>query len=498
MAFAPAAAGATQGSRFLIRFAGVPEGVRMLLPDVIVGSSGMAPTRSGGFGRAPDPGLISPFGGSQLVLIRVLDAEINGQGGRLAANPAAAQAPGVVRAAAFSRGTPYAVYEVVSADPARAESAEIPAWVAVPPRFDTPHGESIVRPTVLLAPVSENDGPHPAAPVPRFKPVSPAADCSLAGDCNAAWFPRMRLVEPSPLNFSAAAGSGIQIGNAGIRNDGGGLLEWRVSTRVKQGSNWLTADPGSGVQNGGVRYDINPGGLEPGDYQGELVFEQIAPPTGRRDERIYPLALKVTPKPVNPPVTPPWPPTTPDTPAPVITGVTTGPARLPSPFAPGALINVAGANFGEGAVVGAAGLAAQVVAATPVELSAVLPDELPPGDTPLVVRSSGKTSAPWVIKLAPAAPVLLFALNEGGDRNGESAQAGRGEALDLYLTGVRADTAVDVRLHDRALAAKAEDGGLAGVRMVRIRIPADLPAMRTSISVAAQGSASHPLDVWIR
>lgn len=502
-AFVEAAGAAAQGTRFLIRFAGVPEGVRMVLPDVVIGSSGMAPTRSGAFGRFPDTGLPSPFGGAQLLLLRVLDAEINGQGGRLAANPAAlGPSMGVVRAAAFSRGTPYAVYEVVSADAARIESAEIPAWVAVPPAFDTPRGESIVRPTVVLAPLSENDGAHPTAPVPRYKPVTPAADCSLASDCDASWFPRMRLVEPSPLSFTAEAGGGIQIGNAGIRNDGGGLLEWRVSTRVRQGSSWLTVDPGSGVQNGGVRYDINPGQLEPGDYQGELVFEHIAPPNGRRDERVFALALKVTPKSANPPVTPPVTPPPPEVPAPVITGVTAGPARLSPPFAPGTLVIVAGTNFGEQPGVTVGGLLAQVVTVSAVELGVVLPERLDAGTAALVVQSGERSSAPWMVEIVPAAPILLFALNGDGERNAESAPAARGQPVDLYLTGLRVGVAVEVRLHDRVLTAAVEEGGMAGVRVVRITVPADLPAMQTTVSVtaqgAAQGAASHPLDLWIR
>ncbi len=152
-AFSAASAAASLGTRFLVRFAGVPEGVRMLAPDVVIGSTGMVPTRSGGFGSAPSAGLSSPMGSQQLVLVRVIDAEINGQGGRLAANPGTpGEALGRLRAAAFSRGTPYVVYEVTGSDPARVESVEIPAWVAVPPRFDTPYGESVVRATVLLAP----------------------------------------------------------------------------------------------------------------------------------------------------------------------------------------------------------------------------------------------------------------------------------------------------------------------------------------------------------
>lgn len=495
-----------QGTRILVRFSGVPDGVRMLLPDVVAGANALVPTRSGGFGRPAGPGLLSPFAGAQLLLIRIVDSEINGQGGRYAVNPPAAhQSFGQLRDASFSRGTPYAVFEVASSDPSRLESAEIPAWVAVPPRFDTPFGESVVQPTVALAPVSEVEGTHATAPIPRFRPLNPIPDCDLIGDCSAAWFPKMRINAPSPLNFTAAAGGGVQIGYGGIVNDGGGLLQWRVTARTRQGAGWLQVDPTTGVQNGGVRYDLNPLNLEPGEYTGDLVFEHIAPPTGRKDERVFEIRLNVTPRqtpPVTPPVTPPPGPTPdpqpPAAPPPIITGVSAGPAYLGPPFAPGSLVTIQGSGFSGLVEVTAAALPVRIVTASGTELSAVLPDDLSGARAALIVRVDGRASAAWILDVVPSAPVLLFALNQNGDRNAESAPAAAGELLDLYMTGVRAGSSVEVRVHDRVLSVTVEDGGLQGVRLVRVRIPADLPAMQTSAILSAAGAVSHPLDVWLR
>lgn len=480
------------GTRFVIRFAGVPEGVRMLLPDAVAGSSSMFPTRSGVFGRAADTGGLTLDGAPQLLLVRVLGAQINGQGGL-----AATSGFGALRAAETGRGTPYAVYEVISADAARMESAEMPAWVAVPPGFDSPNGESVVRPTVLLAPVSESEGAHPSAPVPRYKPVSPAADCEVVGDCAAPWFPKMRIVEPSPLNFTAVEGSGLQVGRAGINNDGGGLLEWRVWVRAPAGSTWLSNAYGSGAQNGGIQYDVNPAGLSPGDYEAQLVFEQVAPPTGRRDERVYTVRLKVTPAPVTPPpVTPPVKP--PTAPAPQITSVTTGPARLGPPFAAGSLIQVTGADFGERPEASVAGVAAQVVMAASGEMGVVLPEGLPAGRHPLVVRSGEVSSAAWMIEVAPAAPVLLFALNEDGEPNSEAAPAARGGLIHLYATGLPVGATAGATIHDRGVDTTVEAGGMPGVRLILIQVPSDLPAMKTAAAVTFGGVVSHPLDLWIR
>lgn len=481
------------GTRFLIRFAGVPEGVRMLLPDVVAGSSSMFPTRSGAFGRAADAGGLTLDGAPQLLLVRVMGAQINGQGGL-----AASSVFGALRAAETDRGTPYAVYEVASADAARMESAEIPAWVAVPPGFDTPYGESIVRPTVLRAPVSESEGAHPSAPVPRYKPVSPAADCEVVGDCAAPWFPKMRIVEPSPLNFTAVAGSGLQIGRAGINNDGGGLLEWRVWVRAPAGSAWLTNTYGTGVQNGGIQYDVNPAGLSPGDYEAQIVFEQVAPPTGRRDERAYTVRLRVTPRPVTPPpVTPPVKPP-PAAPAPQITNVTAGPARLGPPFAAGSLIQVTGTSFGERPEASVAGMAAQVVTALGGEMSVVLPEALPAGRHPLVVKSGEVSSAAWMIEIVPAAPVLLFALNEDGEPNSEAAPAARSGLIHLYATGLPLGATAGAAIHDRAVNTTVEEGGMPGVRLILMQVPSDLPAMKTTAVVSLGGVVSHPLDIWIR
>lgn len=482
------------GTRFLLRFAGVPEGVRMLLPDVVAGSSSMFPTRSGAFGQAADAGGLTLDGAPQLLLFRVMGAQINGQGGL-----AAPSAFGTLSAAETDRGTPYAVYEVASADAARMESAEIPAWVAVPPGFDTPYGESIVRPTVVLAPVSESEGAHPSAPVPRYKPVNPAADCELVGDCAAPWFPRMRLVEPSPLNFTAAAGGGLQVGRAGINNDGGGLLEWRVSVRAPAGSAWLTNTHGTGVQNGGIQYDVNPAGLSPGNYEAQLVFEQVAPPTGRRDERTYTVRLKVTPGPATPPpVTPPVKPPPAAAPAPRITSVTAGPVRLGPPFAAGSLIQVTGTDFGERPEASVAGMAAQVIAAPGGELSVALPEALPAGRHPLVVRSGEVSSAAWMIEIVPVAPVLLFALNEDGKPNSEAVPAARGGFIHLYATGLPVGATAGVTIHDRGADTAVEEGGMPGVRLILVQVPADLPPMKTTAVVSLGGFASHPLDLWIR
>ncbi|NWF85296.1 MAG: hypothetical protein HXY18_15890 [Bryobacteraceae bacterium] len=481
------------GTRFLIRFAGVPEGVRMLLPDVVAGSSGMFPTRSGVFGRAADAGGQTIDGSPQLLLVRVMGAQINGEGGL-----AAASGFGALRAAETGRGTPYGVYEVVSADAARMESAEIPAWVAVPPGFDTPFGESIVRPTVLLAPVSESEGAHPTAPVPRYKPVSPAADCEIVGDCTALWFPRMRIVEPSPLNFTAVAGGGLQIGRAGVNNDGGGLLEWRVGVRAPAGFTWLSNSDGTGVQNGGIQYDVNPAGLSPGDYEAQLVFEQIAPPTGRRDERAYTVRLKVTPAPVTPPpVTPPVKPP-PTAPAPQIESVTIGPARLGPPFAAGSLIQVTGTFFGERPEANVAGVAAQVVTAAGGVIGVILPETLPAGRHPLVVRSGEVSSAAWMIEVVPSAPVLLFALNEDGAPNSADAPAARGGLIHLYATGLPVGATAGAMIHDRGVDTTVEEGGKPGVRLILIQVPSDLPAMKTTAAVTIGGVVSHPLDIWIR
>lgn len=489
------------GRRFLIRFAGVPDGVRMLVPDVVAGSSSMFPTRSGAFGRAPDPGGLSLDSAPQLLLARVFDAQINGEGGRLAVSLArVAGAFGVLHAAGEGRGVLYAVYEVLSGDAGRLETVEIPAWVAVPPRFDTPMGESIVRPTVVLAPLSEHEGAHPAAPVPRFKPVSPAADCESVGDCAAAWFPRMRIAGPAPLSFTAAAGSDLQIGRAGIDNEGGGLLEWRVWTRSPLGSGWLSSAYWSGVQNGGIQYDVNPTGLTPGEYESELVFEQVAPPTGRKDERVFPVRLKVTPAQVTPPVTPPVvPPVVPvPAPTPQVTGVTIGPARLGPPFARGALINVTGAFFGERPTVVVGGLEAQVISVAAGELGVVLPESLPAGSHALTVRSEGATSAAWMIEAVPEAPVLLFGLNEDGEPNAEAAPATRGRILSLYCTGAPIGATIAVTVHDRRFDTTAADGRMAGVRLIPVQVPADLPAMKTSATLSAGAATSHPLDIWIR
>lgn len=132
------------------------------------------------------------------------------------------------------------------------------------------------------------------------------------------------------------------------------------------------------------------------------------------------------------------------------------------------------------------------------ELGVVLPESLPAGSHALTVRSEGATSAAWMIEAVPEAPVLLFGLNEDGEPNAEAAPATRGRILSLYCTGAPIGATIAVTVHDRRFDTTAADGRMAGVRLIPVQVPADLPAMKTSATLSAGAATSHPLDIWIR
>ncbi len=69
------------GTRFLVRYTGLPGGVHLFVPDVIAGSSATEPTSAGDLGLAQAGGKYTPVLTGSLLLARVPDANERGVGG---------------------------------------------------------------------------------------------------------------------------------------------------------------------------------------------------------------------------------------------------------------------------------------------------------------------------------------------------------------------------------------------------------------------------------
>lgn len=495
-AFAPKSTGAPNGVRILVKFEGVVKQAMIYIPDAIAGSTAKTPTSAGDMGLAVSPGEFESGPASSLLLTRVRGADITGSGGELVFAPKPGlNTLGSLGAAEYDPDTEmhYAVYEVLDAAIGSRETCQFPAFVVLPPEYRS--GGPLVRPSVLMAPISPVRGVSTNAPVPRFVPLTLQNDCSLLNDCAAAYFPRITGYAESPLTFFAPAGSHHQIGYVLVRNAGGGILEWRVSVRYRNGAGWVRFFPPAGIERASIRFDVLPADLAPGTYEADLVITGLA----NAGEMFYPITLHVTAAP--PPALPP----------PVITGVFNAANRIPSPLAPGSLAVVLGMEFGANARVTVAGVPARVLDASTdtlwIEIPAALPDA---PQASVIVDVDARLSVPYQFDLLPVSPAVARAINPGGTVNSEAAPVTAGGVLALEVTGIRlAEMPVWLRLHDREITefapAPPDAVNPAGVDVIRFTVPADLPTMKTALTICGQPAGkpemrrcSHPFDVHLQ
>jgi len=89
------------------------------------------------------------------------------------------------------------------------------------------------------------------------------------------------LLSQSGLTFTAvAAGGGVPPQTFGVLNTGHGVMDWSASTNTISGdTNWLSVSPSTGSTDADslsipiVTVSVDPNGLAPGDYYGQVVVE---------------------------------------------------------------------------------------------------------------------------------------------------------------------------------------------------------------------------------
>jgi len=495
-AFAPKSTGAPNGVRILVKFTGVVKQAAIYVPDAIAGSTAKTPTSAGDMGLAVSPGEYETGTASSLILSRVRGADLTGSGGELVFTPQPGlNGLGSLGTAEYDADADvrYAVYEVVDSVIGSRETFQFPAFIVLPPEYRA--GGPLVRPEVVLAPVSSERGFSATAPVPRFLPTELQNDCPLFDDCAANYFPRITAYAESPTAFWAPSGSHPQTGYILVSNAGGGILEWRVSVRYRTGSDWIRFFPPAGIQRASIRFDVLPENLLPGVYEADLVL------TGQANagELLLPILLNVTAPP--PPIQPP----------PAVAAVFNAANRIPGPLAPASLAVVLGSQFAESAKVTVAGVPAAVLSASAdtllIEIPAVLPDA-PQGA--VIVDVDSRLSSPHQIELVPVAPAVFRAVNPDDTVNSAGAPVVTGQVLALHITGIRsAETPLWLRLHDREIeefaAAPPNAVNPVGIDVVRFTVPSGLPTMQTALTICGQPAGkpelrrcSHPFDVFLQ
>ena len=493
-AFVPRKGTSTNGTRIMIRLSGVPEGAKIIAPDAIAGSTAFYQTQSGDMGSYAVGGLYGFTTTGSLLFSRIRLTQPDGSGGFPAFYPnyVGAQSLAAVSEADVANGVPYLVYETMDANPSQRESAQIPIWILLPSdKFVTP---SVVRQTLTLAPLSNEAGSVPGAPIPRYRAASIATDCVVLSDCAAPYFPKMAVTPPNVTEYTAPAGSVPINAYFLLDNSGSSLLEWRVAARYKGTTGgWLTVSPESGFNKATIRYDLLPAALTPGRYEGEIVVQQVGSPTGINSEVVIPVILNVT-KALPPPI-----------PLPSITSIVDAANRWSMPEAPGSLVVITGLNFGDNTSITIGGKLARIVLSAATEMLVEVPLGLPTGRTDVIPANSGRPGPATAIDIVPVAPSTLFVLNSDDEQNSEARPAGAGKPLQVFMTGIRgAAQPLSIKIHDRYLDAEFQATDQPGDDLVKFIVPEDFPTMPSVVVVCAvpagggDGACSHPKDIWVK
>lgn len=481
------------GTRLMVRYSEVPEGVRLFVPDVVAGSDAAAATAGGDLGGTQSGGE-HETGSGALLLARVLSPNADGSGGTLAYVPGL-EGSGTVsfdgaREVAISGGAGMVVYEVVDSSPTRMQSAQFPTFVAATGCCGL---QGLIRQAVTYAPLSSAPAASMEAPVPRFAAVEPPSDCPALGDCDSSFFPRLR-VNAVDLDFAAPAGGvPARHGYVAVNNTAGGLMSWTAAVAFQSGEDWLTLNPASGFNNRSVFAHASARNLAPGTYRATITID-AGPLTGS-------VALPVTFT-VGDTAPPPGP-------APSIGAIVNAADFETTAVVAGSLATIVGTNLaGESVTVAFDGIEAGLLYTSGGQINLLVPAALAgKSSAAVVVTVDGVSSAPATATLAAAAPGVFAngILNQDNSPNGLANPAAPGSVLQIWLTGMAApqrwfNTAVTVKIHDRGNLVPLYAGeapGIGGVQQVNVAVPGDLPAMTTDLVVCAGGACSRPVRVTL-
>jgi uncharacterized protein (TIGR03437 family) len=479
-AFQPIDPTSDTGTRILITYSNFPSGAAIYVPDAVAGSSAAQPTAGGDLGVPAAVGEYLPGSGT-LLLVRVLNADSSGAGGTLASLPPPNGAGLLVldpaNAVSLSNGAGYAVYEVVDANAAAQESAQIPSFFGILP--NTP--PTVANLSVAPAPVSTVTAASATDPIPRFAAVQPPSDCTALGDCSASYFPQLQVTAPSLQLTAVSGGKRVSGGFIQVANTSGGVLDWQATVAYTNGSGWLILGAASGFNNYSVEVVADPKSLAPGTYQATVLID-AGPMAGSQS---VPVTLTVTAPAAQPSIT--------------VTSVTNAADFHPGPVAPGSLATIWGANLaGSHVAVTFDGIAANLLYTGAGQINLRIPPDLAGRtSTQMVVTVDGANSAPVTVQLAAIAPALFTpgVLNQDNTVNTPASPAPAGSVLQIFGTGLPdSGGTVLVKIQNRDNLAPAYAGaapGLPGVQQVNVAVPADLGAGAASLIVCAVGTGSQ-------
>lgn len=464
-AFAPREAGADWGTRLILRYTGFPGDAKLVVPDVISGSSAADPTVLGDFGGRVSPGA---FTAGSLTLVRIFSTDANGSGGFPVVSTSGQDLPfGVLRDVPLSSGSGFAVYEVVQANPSLRENAQIPTFIDW--RATTNTQSNIGMVTLSFA--AQGD-----AGIPRFARTTGGPDCSANGDCNSGNFPQL-FVDTNPVIVTARQGGGAQTRYVPVRNEGRGFLQWTARVVYQTGTDFIRLDTTQGSNNATIRADFLPEKVAaPGTYQATIIVD-----SGQGGNKVIPVTFLVqaNANPTNP----------------VVNSVSIAAVTSNGDLVPGALAQLKGDRLSGRAIqVKLDAMVARIIASTMNQINFEVPAALAGKDSSvLVVTVDGQDSSPVTVRLRPVQPAIFpgGVVNPQGTSNSESNPVQIGSTVRLLLTGIppsMMDT-ITVRIHDweglRPVTAAAIPE-LPGVEYVDVVVPRGLPAITSETLVCVQ------------
>jgi uncharacterized protein (TIGR03437 family) len=470
---------ADTGTRFLVTYSGFPAGAQLFVPMVVAGSDAVQPTAGGDMGVPASGGKYSPGGSGSLLLALVQGTDANGAGGRPMYSPGAPGSGAVtfdsMSPVTLNNGTGVVVYEVVDANPNVQESAQFPTYLGLAPNGSAT--ATVTSETVSLAPVSTVLEATAKDPIPRFVSLTPPSDCSIIGDCGAAYYPEL-YVNTTPINLTAPSNGNTQTGYTEVNNRGGGHLEWTATVTYTSGSGWLQLYPDSGIDNTTIRMDASPANLAPGTYQATLTIY------AGQGSAAVPITFVVTAAVTTPAL-------------PTVSSVVNGASFAAGPAVPGSIASLLGVDLaGKKIGVTFGGLPGQILFGNDTQINVVVPAGL--GNvtsSQLVVVVDGASSLTQPVSVAQFDPGIFGGgiLNQDGQVNGQEHPAQIGSVLQIYATGLSSSGAITARVNgkvvDPAYAGTAP--GLTGVQQVNIQLPDDLTGASAQVSVCG-GVAGAP------
>jgi len=495
-AFTSKDTGADSGMRFLVTLSGYGSNSTVYVPDMIVGSRGTAPTSSGQFGTVANAGV---YLSGQLLLARVINADSSGAGGTpfLTIPPASGTAFSSISQVPLVNGSATISYEVISANPAFVDSAQIPVFVSVP-ASNCAAAAPANNLAVSLAPVSIVAIPSQTDPVPRFLAGVPPSDCPTLGDCSASYFPSMRT-STTAITLNGSSQGPAQTDFVAVTNGGSNQFTFIITKAYQPATgqsavDWLTLNASSGtvgstagVSTFNVILTADPSAiLVPGVYQATLTID-----AGSAGSATIPVTFNVGAA------------------GPIIKSVVNAANAQPGAVTAGSFVSIYGINLvpktppatvtfnGFPAIISYDG---QPTASGPSQINVLVPTQLgSAANAGVTATIDGVASNTFPVSLIANAPAVFNpgVLNQNNSVNLSSTPASRGDVIQIFLTGLATPVSVPVTvnigtqvLSGSAILYAGPVVSIPGLEQINVQIPRALSFTGDSVNLAVCALAS--------